>query len=99
MKYVTIATFLVSTLALPALAQADEMTMGAHPAMATMVCRPAAAGEKGNAMMTGAKDALVCKALPDMHAGKMKMPAMKSKADEDDTWRWLEQMLAVPTNG
>ncbi len=99
MRYLTIAALLVSTAALTLPARADEMKMDPHPAMATMVCRPAAAGEKGNAMMNGPKDtALVCKALPDMHAGKMKMPAMKSKTDEDDTWKWLEQMLAVPTN-
>ncbi len=68
------AAFACAALAMPGLAMADD-AMGGHDAMmakppakmATMVCRPAAPGEKPTAMMMGdAKTAIVCKHMDPM---------------------------------
>ncbi len=69
---------------------ADEMTVHdamAQPAkMATMVCRPAAAGEKSNAA-TAEKAPLVCKSIDMTKVEKgPAMPAGASASDVNDAW-------------
>jgi hypothetical protein len=100
----TLALLAVCTglIALPATALAADTMMKASPmAMdATMLCRPAMAGEKATAMM-GTKG-IVCKMLPKMAPGKMMGPGMKadSAASEDAMWQhWLMEMMAVPMSG
>ncbi len=95
------AAVAVAMFGVPALAM-DKMSHGG--AMdATMMCRPAAAGEKPTAMM-GAKG-IVCKTMPKMdpmHMGP-KTKGMTT-AQADAAWRaWLEQMMQIQsasgTNG
>jgi hypothetical protein len=89
-----------SLLAIPGaiLAEAPAMAPMKPPAMgATMVCRPAATGEKATAMM-GAKG-IVCKSMaPMMKGGMMMVPDTKSAADK--VWsNWLQQAVTVPRAG
>lgn len=76
----------------PALAM-DSM---AKPAMeATMMCRPAAAGEKPTAMM-GTKG-IVCKTMGKMDPKHMgPKTAGMTMAQADAAWRaWIEQMMQI----
>ena len=95
-------------LAMPAAALADTAMSSTHDAMtpamaphkaaasdATMLCRPAAAGEKPNAM-AGTKP-LTCKSLaPMMQHGMMMVP--KTTTEADKAWNaWLDHALEVPS--
>ncbi len=71
----------------------DKMHGGAMEA--SMMCRPAAAGEKPTAMM-GAKG-IVCKTMPKMDPKHMgpKTTGM-TQAQADAAWRaWIEQMMMI----
>jgi len=89
MKAIFLAAGAVVALGVPALAM-DAM---AKPAMATMMCRPALAGEKSTAMM-GAKG-VVCKNMKmNPHIG----PDTKgmTQAQADAAWRaWLTEMMNI----
>ncbi|MEA2688471.1 MAG: hypothetical protein QOJ39_1931 [Candidatus Eremiobacteraeota bacterium] len=108
-KNLVSAAFACAALAMPGLALADD-AMGGHDAMAakapakmaTMVCRPAAAGEKPTAMMMGdAKTAIVCKTMnPAMMMKKGSGPDL-SKAltaeQADAAWRsYIESAIMIP---
>jgi hypothetical protein len=102
----TLALLAVCTglIALPASALAADTMMKASPSPmamhATMMCRPAMAGEKATAMM--GTEGIVCKTLPKMAPGKMMGPGTKadSAAAEDAAWqKWLSEMMAVPSSG
>jgi hypothetical protein len=84
----------------PALAM-DAMMGHGNAMEATMLCRPAAAGEKPGAMM-GSKG-LVCKSMDKMMmAGGHMGPntAGMSKADTDAAWqKWLHQAMLIQSNG
>jgi hypothetical protein len=103
------AAFACAALAMPGLALADD-AMGGHDAMsakppatmATMLCRPAAAGEKPTAMMMGdKKTAIVCKPMnPAMMMKKGSGPDL-SKAltteQVDAAWRaYIQSVILVP---
>jgi len=91
----------------PAAAAAADESPGPMPhgaAMAaTMMCRPAAQGERANAMMMGAtKTELVCKAMPA--AAQMMHGPDLSKAltvqQVDAAWRaYVESMMSVTGGG
>jgi hypothetical protein len=88
-KTVLAAAAAVALLAVPALAKHDKAT-------ATMMCRPAAAGEKPMAMM-GAKG-MTCKSMAPMMAGGHMGPDVKgmTAAQTDAAWRaWIEQAMQV----
>ena len=75
--------------------------MSGHNAMeATMLCRPAAAGEKPGAMM-GSKG-IVCKSMAKMMmAGGHMGPntAGMSKADTDAAWqKWLHEAMQIQSS-
>jgi len=103
------AAFACAALAMPGLAMADD-AMGGHDAMmakppakmATMVCRPAAPGEKPTAMMMGdAKTAIVCKTMnPMMMMKKGGGPDLSHalSADQvDAAWRaYIQQAVMIP---
>ncbi|HEY4439698.1 MAG TPA: hypothetical protein VGN14_04545 [Candidatus Elarobacter sp.] len=106
-SFLTAAALGVALLALPGAAFADTSMSSAHDAMApamaphkaaandaTMLCRPAAAGEKANA--TAGSKPLICKSLePMMQHGMMMVPKTTSTADK--AWNaWLEHALDVP---
>ena len=78
-------------------AMAPAMSGMKHDATdATMLCRPAAAGEKPTAMM-GDKG-IVCKMMTKMMKnGMMMVPATKS-SEADKAWKaWLESAMSIPT--
>jgi hypothetical protein len=103
------AAFACAALAMPGLAMADDAMsskMGhdamAPAKMATMMCRPAAEGEKPSAVMTGAsKTALVCKpvAMEKMMkkgAGPDLSHAL-STDQVDAAWRtFIQQAVTIP---
>ncbi|MDB5070788.1 MAG: hypothetical protein JWM87_1899 [Candidatus Eremiobacteraeota bacterium] len=97
------AAFACAALAMPGLALADDAMSAKAPAkMATMVCRPAAAGEKPSAMMMGdAKTAIVCKTMkPEMMMKKGGGPDL-SKAltaeQVDAAWRaYIQSAIMIP---
>jgi len=110
MKSLVSAAFACAALAMPGLALADD-AMGGHGAMkghepmATMMCRPAAAGEKPTAMMTGvSQTGIVCKAMDPAKMAKMMKkgggPDLSHalSADQvDAAWRaYVQSMLMVP---
>lgn len=97
------AAFACAALAMPGLALADDAMGGSgmsHDAMAqgkktaTMMCRPAAAGEKPTATMTnGAKTALVCKPISMEKMHQM----MRNAGDDAAAWRqFVEQAIQIP---
>ena len=103
------AAFACAALAMPGLALADDAMGGnamSHDAMApgkmaTMVCRPAAAGEKPTAMMMNAKTGLVCKAMdPAKMMKKGGGPDLSHalSADQvDAAWRqYIQQAIQIP---
>ena len=101
------AAFACAALAMPGLALADDAMMGhdamAAPKMATMVCRPAAAGEKPTAMTMGAeKTGLVCKpaAMAEMMKKKGFGPDLSrglSAEQVDAAWRqFIQQAVSIP---
>jgi hypothetical protein len=66
---------------------------------ATMMCRPAMAKEKPNAMM--GTHGLMCKMMGKMDP-KMMGPDVKGMdaAAEDAAWhKWITQMMAIPFGG
>jgi hypothetical protein len=95
------AALACAALAMPAAALADDAMGGnamSHDAMAnakpaTMMCRPAAAGEKATATMTnGSKTALVCKPI-----SMDKMKTMMPKGADEAAWRqFVEQAIMIP---
>ena len=108
-KLMLSAAVVCATLAMPALAFADDMSKGTTTADAgsMMICRQAAANEKPVAMMADNKTGLVCKTITADMMAKMKAKQMGpdlSKAltsqQVDDAWRvYLAQMFAVPGTG
>ncbi|HEX3463195.1 MAG TPA: hypothetical protein VHS78_03965 [Candidatus Elarobacter sp.] len=103
------AAFACAALAMPGLALADDAMGGnamSHdamaPKMATMVCRPAAAGEKPTAtMMGGSKTALVCKSVAmDKMMKKGSGPDLShalSAEQVDAAWRqFIQQAVSIP---
>jgi hypothetical protein len=99
------AAFACAALAMPGLALADDAMTGhdamAAPKMATMVCRPAAAGEKPSAMMMGGKTGLVCKPVAMekmMKKGAGPDLSHALSADQvDAAWRqFIQQAVAIP---
>jgi hypothetical protein len=108
------AAFACAALAMPGLALADDAMSGnamshdamSHDAMApgkmaTMVCRPAAAGEKPTAMMMNAKTGLVCKAMdPAKMMKKGAGPDLShalSAEQVDAAWRaFVQQAVMIP---
>ena len=112
MKLLQAAAATAALLTIPAVAGAqsgdamhDAMhgAMAGHAMSATMLCRPAASGEHGNAMMGDSHAAMVCKSMPAM-SGERKMGPDVSKAltpaQADEAWhRWLDAQLAIPATG
>ena len=103
------AAFACAALAMPAVALADDAMSGnamSHDAtashtMATMICRPAAAGEKPTAMMMNGKTGLVCKAMdPAKMMKKGGGPDLSHalSADQvDAAWRqFIQQAIQIP---
>ena len=103
------AAFACAALAMPGLALAGDAMSGnamSHDAMApgkmaTMVCRPAAAGEKPTAMMMNAKTGLVCKAMdPAKMMKKGAGPDLShalSAEQVDAAWRaFVQQAVMIP---
>ena len=91
-KIVLAAAAAVALFGAPAFAM-DSM-MGHNAMDATMMCRPAAAGEKPTAMM-GSKG-IVCKSMA-MKGGHMG-PNTKgmSAAQTDAAWRkWIQEMMLI----
>ena len=98
------AAFACAALAMPGLALADDAM--SHDAMApskmaTMVCRPAAAGEKPTAMMMNGTTGLVCKAMdPAKMMKKGSGPDLSHalSADQvDAAWRqFVQQAVMIP---
>ncbi|MBV8579066.1 MAG: hypothetical protein JOZ86_00355 [Candidatus Eremiobacteraeota bacterium] len=99
-----------AALALPGFALADDAHDAmAHDAMqpttaATMLCRPAAAGEKPMAMMMGTKAPLVCKAIAPQMMQKGKGGPDLSQAltpdQVDAAWRaYIQSVIVVPNTG
>jgi hypothetical protein len=81
----------------PAMAPASTGAMAPMkpaPNGATMLCRPAAQGEKPTAMM--GSTGIVCKTMDKMmQNGMMMVPNTKSASD--DAWRqWLNQAMFIP---
>jgi hypothetical protein len=81
----------------PAMAPASTGAMAPMkpaPNGATMLCRPAAQGEKPTAMM--GSTGIVCKTMDKMmQNGMMMVPNTKSTSD--DTWKsWLNSTLLIP---
>ena len=105
-KSVLSAAFACAALAMPGLALADDAMTGhdamSAPKMATMVCRPAAAGEKPSAMMTGAaKTGLVCKPVAmEKMMKKGSGPDLShalSAEQVDAAWRaFVQHAVAIP---
>ena len=107
-KTMIAAAIACAAMAMPGIASADDamghgaMKAAAPAKMATMVCRPAEAGEKASAMMTGAaKTALVCKTInPEMTMKKGSGPDLSHalSADQADAaWReYLQSAVSVP---
>lgn len=106
-KSVLAAAFACAALSLPGLARADDAmghgAMATAPAkMATMVCRPAASGEKPSAVMMGeAKTSLVCKAIsPAKMMKKGSGPDLShalSAEQADAAWReYLSSAVSIP---
>lgn len=103
------AAFACAALAMPGLALADD-AMGGHDSMmaktpakmATMVCRPAAPGEKPSAMMMGdTKTAIVCKTMkPEMMMKKGGGPDLSkalSAEQVDAAWRaYIQAAIMIP---
>ena len=110
-KLMLSAAVACATLAMPALAFADDTSKGTATTAAAgsmMICRQAAANEKPVAMMAdNSKVGLVCKTITADMMAKMKAKQMGpdlSKAltsqQVDDAWRvWLSQMFTVPGTG
>jgi hypothetical protein len=93
-KTLLAAAAAVVILGAPALA--DSM-MKASPMDATMLCRPAAKGEKPEAMM-GTKG-IVCKPMGKMMAAGQMGPNTKGmdKAATDKAWQdWLDHAMLIP---
>lgn len=89
-KTILAAAAAVALLAVPALAAMDKAMD------ATMMCRPAVAGEKPMAMM-GTKG-MVCKSMAKMMSGGHMGPDVKgmTAAQTDAAWRaWIEQMTQI----
>ncbi|MDB5040105.1 MAG: hypothetical protein JWN27_831 [Candidatus Eremiobacteraeota bacterium] len=78
----------------PAAAGSAMAPMKPAPNGATMLCRPAAQGEKPTAMM--GSTGIVCKKMDAMmQNGMMMVPNTKSASD--DTWKsWLNSALVIP---
>ena len=97
-RIVLAAAAAVALFGAPALAMDSMMD---HNAMdATMLCRPAAAGEKPTAMM-GAKG-IVCKPTSSMMKGRHMGPDTKgmSAAQTDAAWRkWIEDAMLIQSAG
>jgi hypothetical protein len=101
------AAFACAALAMPGFALADD-AMGGHDAMkapakmATMICRPAAAGEKPTAMMAGSsKTGIVCKTMnPEAMMKKGSGPDLSkalSAEQVDAAWRaYIQSMVTIP---
>jgi len=90
------ATMLATPLAAPAdTAMAPAMApMKVSPTDATLLCRPAAASEKPNAML--GERGLVCKSLAKMMKNGMMM-VPDTKSDADKAWDgWLSHALDIP---
>jgi hypothetical protein len=98
------AAFACAALAMPGLALADDtMSHGAMaPKMATMICRPAAAGEKPTAMMMGTeKTGMVCKPLAmDKMMKKGSGPNLShalTAEQVDAAWRdFIQSAVSIP---
>ncbi|MBV9409781.1 MAG: hypothetical protein JO164_13215 [Candidatus Eremiobacteraeota bacterium] len=116
MKILLSAALASAALALPGLALADAMAHDAmahgamahdamHPATAaTMLCRPAAAGEKPIAMTMGTKSPLVCKAIAPQMMQKGKGGPDLSQAltpdQVDAAWRaYIQSVIVIPNTG
>ena len=108
-KSFLVAAFACAALAMPGLALAEDAMNGnamSHDAMAsgkmaTMVCRPAAEGEKPTAMMANGKTGLVCKTMnPAMMMKKGSGPNLSHalSADQvDAAWRaFVQQAVMIP---
>src|ERR1700694_3969053 len=79
-------------------AMKDDHMMMPHPA--TMICRAAASGEKGNAMMAADRKPLLCKDVSAMmHDGKISGPDLSKSLPADQVnaaWQaWLAAQFAV----
>jgi hypothetical protein len=97
-KIVLAAAAAVALFGVPAFAM-DSMS-GPHNKMdATMMCRPAAAGEKPTAMM-GTKG-IVCKSMSGMMKGGHMGPDVKgmSAAQTDAAWRkWVQDQILIQSS-
>lgn len=103
------AAFACAALAMPGLALADDAMGGnamthdamASKKMATMICRPAAAGEKPTAMMMNGKTGLVCKAMDPVKmmkkGGGPDLSHALSADQVDAAWReFIQQAVQIP---
>lgn len=102
----TVTAALIAALAIiPSAAFAENAMhddhMMAKPASATMICRTAASGEKGNAMMVAEHGTLVCKSVGAMmHDGKIIGPDLTKTLTVEQAsaaWQaWIAAQFAVP---
>lgn len=90
---------------LPGAAFAEDAMKGDHmkmaPAMGTMICRVAASGEKGNAMMMAGQKPLMCKTVAAMmHDGKISGPDLSKALTTEQVnaaWQaWISAKFSVP---
>jgi hypothetical protein len=111
MRKVLMAAAIVAVTSVPMVASADDAMATGRPtttgpaAMATMVCRPAAAGETPTAMMMASQKPIVCKPVAMMMKdGKLMNGPNLSRTltpeQMEAAWdAWIMSMFAVGGGG